>query len=66
VAKPADIPKGKIYYKGDSGYRRRERCGRRSHTRDDAVLSGHGLNGRLWGPACANLQALDVVTADRE
>ena len=31
------------------------------------VLSGgHGLNSRLWGPGCANLEALDVVTADGE
>ena len=30
------------------------------------MCGGHGLNSRLWGPACANLQALDVVTADGE
>lgn len=31
------------------------------------VLSGgHGWNSRLWGPACANLKALDLVTADGE
>ena len=31
------------------------------------VLSGgHGFNSRLWGPGCANLQAVDVVTADGE
>jgi FAD/FMN-containing dehydrogenase len=28
------------------------------------MCGGHGLNSRLWGPACANLQALDVVTAE--
>jgi FAD/FMN-containing dehydrogenase len=29
------------------------------------VLSGgHGWNSRLWGPACASLKAVDVVTAD--
>lgn len=30
------------------------------------MCGGHGLNSRLWGPGCANLQALDVVTADGE
>jgi len=30
------------------------------------LCGGHGLNSRLWGPGCANLQALDVVTADGE
>ena len=30
------------------------------------LCGGHGLNSRLWGPACANLAALDVVTADGE
>ena len=169
MARPSDIPKGKIYYKGDSGYevyRRGATWNARkpnrfpsaivlaedvndviaavkiakergwqvsarsgghsftgSHTRDNAVLinvsrmkelsvdqaariatvspgwpgdqfnkvlaeqyqlmfptahdpgvglggfvmcGGHGLNSRLWGPGCANLQALDVVTADGE
>jgi FAD/FMN-containing dehydrogenase len=29
------------------------------------VLSGgHGWNSRLWGPACASLRALDVITAE--
>jgi hypothetical protein len=30
------------------------------------MCGGHGLNSRLWGPGCANLQAVDVVTADGE
>jgi FAD/FMN-containing dehydrogenase len=30
------------------------------------MCGGHGLNSRLWGPGCANLQALDLVTADGE
>ena len=30
------------------------------------LCGGHGLNSRLWGPGCANLQAVDVVTADGE
>jgi FAD/FMN-containing dehydrogenase len=30
------------------------------------MCGGHGLNSRTWGPACANLRALDVVTADGE
>lgn len=28
------------------------------------MCGGHGWNSRLWGPACANLNALDVVTAE--
>ena len=30
------------------------------------MCGGHGLNSRLWGPGCANLQAVDVVTANGE
>ncbi len=30
------------------------------------LCGGHGLNSRLWGPACANLEALDLVNADGE
>jgi hypothetical protein len=30
------------------------------------LCGGHGLNSRLWGPGCANLQAVDVVTANGE
>lgn len=30
------------------------------------LSGGHGWNSRTWGPACANLSALDVVTADGE
>jgi len=30
------------------------------------MCGGHGWNSRLWGPGCANLQAVDVVTADGE
>ena len=30
------------------------------------LCGGHSPNSRLWGPACANLQALDVVNADGE
>lgn len=30
------------------------------------LCGGHGWNSRLWGPACANLRALDLVTADGE
>jgi hypothetical protein len=30
------------------------------------MSGGHGFNSRLWGPGCANLQAIDVVTADGE
>lgn len=30
------------------------------------LAGGHGWNSRLWGPACANLRALDVVTAEGE
>ena len=28
------------------------------------MCGGHGWNARQWGPGCANLKALDVVTAD--
>ncbi|MGC4085496.1 MAG: FAD-binding oxidoreductase [Vicinamibacterales bacterium] len=30
------------------------------------LCGGHGWNSRVWGPGCANLRALDVVTADGE
>jgi hypothetical protein len=30
------------------------------------MCGGHGFNSRLWGPGCANLEAIDVVTADGE
>lgn len=30
------------------------------------LCGGHGWNSRVWGPGCANLKALDVVTADGE
>lgn len=30
------------------------------------LCGGHGWNSRAWGPACASLLALDVVTADGE
>jgi FAD/FMN-containing dehydrogenase len=30
------------------------------------MQGGHGWNARNWGPGCANLKALDLVTADGE